>query len=68
MIIRAAVTHSDLKTLQKPFAIISHAYQHNHWCYGLENFSRYYVTIKKLTVQTIYESDQNWENSEQFFE
>ena len=69
MIIQAAVTRNDLKNIaKKPFAIFSHAYQHNHWCYGLEIFSRYYATIKKLTVQTICELDQNWQNSEQSFE
>ena len=43
---------------KKPFAIFSHTYLHNHGCYSLEIFSRYYATIKKLTVQKICESNQ----------
>ena len=72
MIIQATVAHSDLKIYKniakQPFAIFSHAYQHNHWCYGLESFARYYATIKQLTAWKICESDQNWQNSEQSFE
>ena len=73
MIIQAAVTCSDFKKIytniaQKPFAIFSHVYQHNLWCYTLEIFSKYYVTIKKLTMWKICESEQKWQNSEQLFE
>ena len=58
MIIRVAVSRSDLKNIAKNrLKFFSHAYQHNYWCYGLENFSRHYETIKKLTVWKIYESD-----------
>ena len=71
MIIWAAVTHSNLKKfiqislknrlqfLAMPISTTTDAMA--------EIFSRYYVIIKKLTVQMICESDQNWQNSEQSF-
>ena len=71
MIIRAAVTRINFKkSTQISLKTVCKFYanQHNHWCYGPEIFSRHYVTIKKLTVWKICESDQNWQNSEQSFE
>ena len=52
----------------KPFATFSHAYQHNHWSYGLEILCKHYPVILKLTVWRIHESDQDWQNSEQSVE
>ena len=69
MIIWAAVTRGNLnKSMQiflKTVCNFSHAYQHNHWHYGLEMFCQHYPV---KTFWKILESDQNWQNSEQSFE
>ena len=72
MIIWAAVTLSSLKIyvniVKKQFAILAMPTSITTDAIALNFFSRYYSTIKKLTVWTICESDQNWQNSEQSFE
>ena len=75
MTIQAAVTCSNLKKIytsiaKKPFAIFSHAYTSTTTdamaLKFLQTLSSYYNI--KLTLWMIFESDQNWRNSDQSFE
>ena len=72
MIIRAVVTRGNLEkstqvSLKNRLQLLATPTSTTTNAMAL-NFSRYYATIKQLTVWKIYESDQNWQNSEQSFE